>query len=61
MFTDSFNVAMTVVIDVLLFVRRSNDLCLGFADLFNYFNVCATVVNGRPEYPSEGCYIQVFF
>ena len=40
------------------FVRRRDDLILRFVDSSN---VCATVVIDRPEDPSEGCDLQVYF
>ena len=50
MFFDSFDVAMTVVLDVHRFVQRSDDR-----------HVCMTAVIGRLEDPSEGCDLQGSF
>ena len=56
-FIDSFDIAM--IWDKFgRFVRRSNDLCLRFSNLFDSFNVCATVVIARPDYPFEWCDLQ---
>ena len=44
------DVAMTVMVDVIRFVWRSDDCC-----------VCVTVLIGRLEDPSEGCDLKRFF
>ena len=62
MLTDTASLFLPCLVDsvfwICQFVQRSDDLILRFVDLSNDF---VTVMNDRPEDPSEGYDLQDFF
>ena len=50
MLSDYSDVAMTIVMEVILFVQPNDYRC-----------VCVTILIGRPEDPSDGCNLQGIF